>query len=108
MSFIPWECFLCGLRHYYSLSLWHTGYFCRFKLLQREERSETGPTRSSMNAVTYQTLGETERGDHLLWLCSVGTKPDGMSKTDFAIEAGMEQVSVNHGKAQISSTLFTT
>lgn len=56
-----------------------------------------------MNAVTYQTLGETERGDHLLWLCSVGTKPDGMSKTDFAIEAGMEQVSVNHGKPRFQA-----
>lgn len=108
-SFIPREAFVCGLRHYHSLSPWHTGYFCRFKLLQREERSEPGSPRSSVSAVTFQPLGEDgERGPPSLTVPSVGTRPAGMSKIGFTSETGTKQVLGDRGKTQVWSACFAT
>lgn len=84
---------VCGLWHYHSLSLWHAGYLCRFKLPQTEERSEQGSPRSSVSTLTFQPLGEvSEYGPPSLAVFSVGTSPGGVSKNNFTGEMGKGQV----------------
>lgn len=66
-----------------------TGYLCRFKLLQREERSEPGSPRSSVSALTFQPLGEDGEGEPPSpAVFSVGTNLIGVSKINFTNETG--------------------